>query len=148
MKKLLAAGIVALGMAAGACEMGPSDITADPQVTVQFFRLCSPFRARLEITVAEIGGAVGITVTSMNLSMKDIDGVVRFSRALTSADLVAAMGSNHIDPARSRILIQDGTYPGNVDTMDSTAIVEVTIVDDEGGTINRTVNVGFQRDGC
>ena len=70
------------------------------------------------------------------------------SPALTSADLVALLGTNHINPARSRIIIQEGAYPGNVDTMDSTAIVEATIVDDDTNTITKTVNVGFQRDGC
>ena len=123
-------------------------LKATPTLTPVFTRLCVPFRAKLQVTIAETSNNIGFDVTSMTLTMKDIGGVIRATRAYTAADLTAALGSNHFNAGQSRVLIYEAAYPGNVDTMDSTATALATVTDDAGNTQTITVPVTFQHDGC
>ena len=123
-------------------------LRATPQITTNFQRLCGPFRARLTVTIAETGNNIGFDVTSMTLTMRDFGGVIRATRSYTPADLTVAIGSNHFNAGQSRVLIYESAYPGNVDTMDSTATVVATVTDDAGNTQTITLPVPFQRDGC
>ena len=123
-------------------------LTATVQITPLFRRLCSPFRARMEVTIAETGNSIGFNVTSMTITMRDFFGVVRASRVYSAADLTVALGSNHFNASQSRVLIYEAAYPGNVDTMDSTATIAATVTDDAGNTQTLNIPVPFQRDGC
>lgn len=123
-------------------------LKAEPELAASFTRLCKPYRARLQVTITEAGGSLGMTVTSVILTMKDIYGVVRAYKNYTVAELNAALGSNHFNAGQSKMLIYEATYPGGVDTEDSTAIVEMSIVDDVGNTKTVTLNVNVMHDGC
>lgn len=123
-------------------------LSADPRVTASFQRLCNPFRARLEITVAEMRGDIGYVMNSLTLTMRDYFGVVRHTRTFTAAQLNTSFGTNRVNAGQSRVLTYEASYPGNVDTEDSTAVVQVSITDDSGNTNTFTVNITFQSDRC
>ena len=103
---------------------------ATPQVSGQFYRLCSPFRARMDVTMTEASTNIGMDVTSVTVTMRDIGGVVRHTRTFSAAAITAMVGSNHINAGQSRAFSDESAYPGGVDTGDSTVIVT------------------FQHDGC
>ncbi len=143
------AAVLAAVMALAACDTtSPSSGTANPQVTAQFYRLCSPFQARLDVTLMEAGGDTSMTVTSLKLTMIDINDMVAVTKTYSAAELMTALGSNEIGAGLSRVLSYTTAYPGSVDTMDSTALVEGSFTDDNGHNTTRTVHVGFQHDGC
>ena len=124
-------------------------LKADPQVSGNFVRLCSPFQARLEVTVAEASGNAGMNITALTLVMKDFFGVARVTKTYTPAELSAGFGgSAHFNALQSKVLILQSAYPGNVDTSDSKATIDASFTDDFGNTKTIHVDVNFQHDGC
>jgi hypothetical protein len=123
-------------------------LSAVPNVTASFFRLCSPFRARIEIGLAETRGDIGYNVTALTYTMS-LFGVVKKTRTYSTAELNSILvGGNHINPGQTKFLNDEGPYPGGVDTMDSTASVTVTIVDDAGNSQTIPLNNIRQSDRC
>ena len=124
-------------------------LSAVPNVTASFFRLCTPFRARIEIGFAETRGDIGYNVTTLTYSMRDFFGTVRRTRTYSTAELNSILvGGNHINPGQTKFLNDEGPYAGTVDTMDSTASVSVTIVDDAGNSQTIPLNSIRQSDRC
>lgn len=123
-------------------------LKATLQVGAQFFRLCGPFRARMDITLTEASGNAGMDVTSVFVTMKDFGGVVRHTHTFSAGDLTAILGNHHINAGQSRTFSDESAYPGNVDTADSTGTVTVSATDDYGNALSTNVTVTFQRDGC
>ena len=122
---------------------------ATPQLTQVFKRLCNPFRAGLDLTFTEASGNIGMSVTSVTVTMK-LFGVTKFNRAYSGAEIAALTsgGSNHLDAGQTRVMSIIAAYTGNVETEDSTADVLITFTDDAGNTsfINKT-NIN-QQDWC
>jgi hypothetical protein len=133
--------------ACGGSSTSPA-VAATPQFTGNFARLCTPFRARLTVTIVEAGGATGFTINSLTLTMIDIRGTVAASRIYSPADLTTAIASNHINAGQTKVLVYETAYPGTVDTMDSTARIEASVTDDTGHTTTPVVNVNVQHDQC
>lgn len=124
-------------------------LVADPQVAGNFVRLCSPFRARLEVTVSEASGNAGMNIATLSLAMKDFFGTTRASKSYTTGELSAGFGgTTHFNALQSKVLIFESAYPGNVDTADSTATIDATFTDDFGNARTRHADVTFQHDGC
>jgi len=124
-------------------------LSAVPNVTASFFRLCTPFRARIEIGLAETRNDIGYNVTSLTYSMRDFFGTVRRTRTYSTAELNSILvGGNHINPGQTKFLNDEGPYAGTVDTMDSTASVSVTIVDDAGNSQTIPLSNIRQSDRC
>jgi hypothetical protein len=123
-------------------------LQAQPQLTVNFQRLCSPFRARMEATIAEASGNAGMNVTGLSLTMRDFFGVAQYSHTFTAAELTTMLGTNHINAGESRVVAAESAYAGNVDTEDSTGAASMTTSDDFGHDATTTVDVPFQHDGC
>lgn len=124
------------------------NLKAVPSVTANFQRLCGPFRARIEVTLAETGNSIGYNITSATIVFRDLGGNIRAQRTYAAADIVAAIGSNHINAGSSRVLIYESPYPGNVDTADSSATVTANITDDAGNTQTISLPPQFQHDRC
>lgn len=123
-------------------------LSAVPNVTPSFFRLCTPFRARIEIGLAETRGDIGYNVTAVTYTMS-LFGVVKKTRTYSTAELNSILvGGNHINPGQTKFLNDEGPYPGSVDTMDSTASVSVTIVDDAGNSQTISLTNIRQSDRC
>ena len=124
-------------------------LVADPQVSGNFVRLCSPFRARLEVTVAEASGNAGMNITALSLAMKDFFGTTRASKSYSAGELSAGFGGTaHFNALQSKQIIFESAYPGNVDTADSKATIDASFTDDFGNTRTRHTDVTFQHDGC
>ena len=117
-------------------------------VTPTFTRLCTPFRARLQLIIAETGNSVGFDISSLTATLRDLPGNIQASKTYTPADLTIAMGGSHINAGASRTLIFESPYPGNVDTMDSTATAHIILADDAGNGQTIDVPPAFQHDGC
>jgi hypothetical protein len=117
-------------------------------VTPTFTRLCTPFRARLQLIIAETGNSVGFDISSLTVTLRDLPGNIQASRTYTPADLTLAMGGSHINAGASRTLIFESAYPGNVDTMDSTATAHIILSDDAGNPQTIDLPPAFQHDGC
>lgn len=123
-------------------------LQAKPTLDALFTRLCSPFRAHIDVTISETSGNGGMNINSLTITMKDISGVAQVVHTFTPAELASLLGSNHINAGASKILSYESAYPGNVDTMDSTAVVQMSVTDDFGNTSTVTFNATFQRDRC
>jgi hypothetical protein len=123
-------------------------LKADVTVTPTFTRLCSPFKARLQLIIAETGNSIGFDISSLTAMMRDLPGNIQASKTYTPADLTLAMGGSHINPGSSRTLIFESAYPGNVDTMDSTATAHIILTDDAGNGQTIDLPPAFQHDGC
>jgi hypothetical protein len=123
-------------------------LRATATVTPTFTRLCSPFRARLQLIIAETGNSIGFDISSLTATMRDLPGNIRASKTYTPADLTLAMGGSHINAGASRTLIFESAYPGNVDTEDSTATAHVVLTDDAGNGQTIDLPPAFQHDGC
>ena len=117
-------------------------------VTPTFTRLCGPFRARLQLIIAETGNSVGFEISSLTATMRDLSGNIQASRTFTPADLVTNMGGSHINAGASRTLIFESGYPGNVDTMDSSATAHIILTDEAGNAQTIDLPPAFQHDGC
>src|SRR5262245_35453131 len=123
-------------------------LKATVMVTPTFTRLCGPFRARLQLIIAETGNSIGFDISSLTATMRDMPGNIQASRTYTPAELTVSMGGNHINAGASRTLIFESAYPGNVDTMDSTATAHIILTDDAGNEQTIDLPPAFQRDGC
>jgi len=123
-------------------------LKATMTVTPNFTRLCNPFRARLQLVIAEIGNSIGFDVNSLTATMRDLPGNIQASRTYTPAELTTEMGGSHINAGASRTLIFESAYPGNVDTMDSTATAHIILTDDAGGGQTYDLPPAFSHDGC
>ena len=123
-------------------------LKATVTVTPAFTRLCTPFRARLQLIIAETGNSIGFDISSLTATMRDLPGNIQASKTYTPADLTLAMGGSHINAGASRTLIFESPYPGNVDTMDSTATAHIILTDDAGGGQTIDLPPAFQHDGC
>lgn len=124
------------------------NLKATVTVTPTFTRLCSPFRARLQLLIAETGNSIGFDISSLTATMRDLPGNIQASHTFTPAELTAAMGSNHINAGSSRTLIYESAYPGNVDTEDSTATAHIVLTDEAGNAQTIDLPPAFQHDGC
>ena len=122
---------------------------ATPQLTQVFKRFCNPFRAGLDLTFTEASGNIGMTVTSVTVTMK-LFGVTKFNHVYSGAEISALTsgGSNHLDAGQTRVMSIVAFYPGNVETEDSTADVLITFTDDAGNTSFLTRNNINQQDWC
>lgn len=123
-------------------------LQATVTVTPTFTRLCGPFRARLQLIIAETGNSVGFDISSLTATMRDLPGNIQASKTYTPSDLNLAMGGNHINAGASRTLIFESAYPGNVDTMDSSATAHIILTDDAGNAQTIDLPPAFQHDGC
>jgi Bacterial Ig-like domain (group 2) len=123
-------------------------LKATVTVTPTFTRLCGPFRARLQLIIAETGNSIGFDISSLTATMRDLPGNIQASKTYTPADLVLAMGGSHINAGSSRTLIFESPYPGNVDTMDSTATAHIILTDEAGNSQTIDLPPAFQHDGC
>jgi hypothetical protein len=123
-------------------------LKAQPQLTVNFQRLCSPFRAHMDATITEASNNAGMNITALTLTMKDFYGVVQYSHTFTSGEITTLLGTNHVNAGQSRVIAAETAYSGNVDTTDSTGTASMTTVDDFGNTVTTTIDVPFQHDGC
>src|SRR5262249_11548115 len=61
-------------------------LKATVTVTPTFTRLCGPFRARLQLIVAETGNSIGFDISSLTATMRDLPGNIQASRTFTPAD--------------------------------------------------------------
>jgi hypothetical protein len=113
-----------------------------------FARLCTPFRAQMSVVLRETSNNIGFRVTLLEITMTDINGVQRYHRALSVADIIGMVGTNLITAGGSQTITVESAYPGNVDTQDSTGRVIFTGTDDAGNPISETLNNIFQRDRC
>ncbi len=122
---------------------------ATPEATYLFKRLCNPFRAALDITFKETSNNIGMSVTSVMVTMK-LFGVTKFTRVYTGAEIAALTsgGSNHLDAGQARVMSIVASYPGNVETEDSTADVIISVTDDAGNTFTLTRSSIGQQDWC
>ena len=123
-------------------------LKATVTVTPTFTRLCNPFKARLQLLIAETGNSIGFDISSLTATMRDLPGTIQASRTFTPADLTTAMGGSHINASSSRTLIFESSYPGNVDTMDSTATAHIILTDDALNAQTIDLPPAFQHDGC
>lgn len=123
-------------------------LKATVTATPTFTRLCSPYRARLQLALAETGNSVGFDISSLTAMMRDLPGNIQASRTFTPTDLVMNMGGSHINAGASRTLLFESSYPGNVDTMDSTATAHIELTDDAGNAQTIDLPPAFQHDGC
>jgi uncharacterized protein YjdB len=121
---------------------------ATAEVTPVFARLCTPFRAQMAVTIRESSNNIGMRITLLEITMTDINGVQRYSRALSVADITALVGTNAIGPGLSQTITVESAYPGGVDTQDSKGRVTLTAVDDAGNAISVTLSQIIQRDRC
>ena len=123
-------------------------LKATVTVTPTFTRLCGPFRARLQLIIAETGNSIGFEISSLTATMRDLPGNIQASKTYTPADLTLAMGGSHVNAGASRTLIFESPYPGNVDTMDSTATAHIILTDEAGNSQTIDLPPAFQHDGC
>ena len=117
-------------------------------VARQLTGVSRPYRARLQLIIAETANSVGFDISSLTAMMRDLPGNVQASKTYTPADLTLAMGGRHIGPGSSRTLIFESVYPGNVDTMDSSATAYIILADDAGNGQTIDLPPAFQHDGC
>lgn len=120
------------------------------QITPFFSRLCVPFRAGMDVTITESSGNIGMTITGVTVIMTDINNIQRYNRTFSGAEVAAMMSTgNHLNAGESRVFsITPATYPGNVNTEDSTASVTVTATDDAGNAKSVTQSNISQHDRC
>ncbi len=123
-------------------------LKATVTVTPTFTRLCGPFKGRLQLIIAETGNSVGFDISSLTATMRDFFGNIQASKTYTPADLTLAMGDSHINAGASRTLIFESPYPGNVDTMDSTATAHIILTDEAANAQTIDLPPAFQHDGC
>lgn len=124
-------------------------LRATPTFTPTFKRLCGPFRAGIDITIAETGGSIGYDISSLTIRFRDLSGNVRVTKTYNAAELSAALGgSNHVNAGQSKILTFEQSYSPVVETEDSTASVEATITDDVGNSHPINLPSISQRDRC
>jgi|CXWK01.1.fsa_nt_gi hypothetical protein len=121
---------------------------ATAEVTPTFARLCSPNRAQMAVVIRESSNNIGFRITLLEITMTDINGVQRYHRALSAADVSALAGSNIVGPGASRTVTVESGYPGGVNVEDSTGRVILTAVDDAGNAISITLNSISMRDRC
>lgn len=121
---------------------------ATAEVTPTLARLCSPNRAQMSVTIRETSNNIGFRITLLEITMTDINGVQRYHRALSAAEVTALAGSNIVGPGASRTVTVESGYPGGVNVEDSTGRVLLTAVDDAGNAIGITLNPISMRDRC
>jgi len=121
---------------------------ATAEVTPTFARLCSPNRAQMAVTIRESSNNIGFRITLLEITMTDINGVQRYTRALSAADVTTLAGSNIVGPGASRTVTVESGYPGGVNVEDSTGRVILTAVDDAGNAISVTLTPISMRDRC
>ncbi len=124
-------------------------LRATPTFTPTFKRLCGPFRAGIDITIAETGGSIGYDISSLTIRFRDLGGNIKVTKTYNAAELSAALGgSNHINASQSKILTFEQSYSPVVETEDSSASVEATITDDVGNSHPINLPSISQRDRC
>ncbi len=121
---------------------------ATAQMTPFFSRLCRPFKAGMDLTITEKSGNIGMTVTSVTIIMVDINHVTRFSKTYSAVEIAALIGNNHLNAGESRVMSIVASYPGNVETEDSTASVTMTVTDDAGNASTVSQSNITQHDRC
>jgi hypothetical protein len=109
---------------------------ATAEMTTAFSRLCSPFRAQMAVTLRESSGNLGFRITLLEIQMTDVNGVQRFNRALSAADLTTMLGTNFVGAGLSQTVTVQTAYPGNVDTQDSRGRVILSATDEAGNAVS------------
>lgn len=124
-------------------------LRATATLTPTFKRLCSPFRAGIDIVVAETGNSIGYDLTAMTIRFRDLSGNVKVTKTYNATELAAALGgSAHINAGGSKIMTFESQYTPVVETMDSSASVEATGTDDAGNAITINLPSIRQSDRC
>ena len=123
-------------------------LRATPTVTANFTRQCSPFRARMDVTITETGGDIGFTLTALTVVFTDFFHVQQVTKSFTLAEMNAQLGSTHFNASQSKVISYEQGYVGGVDTEDSTGSLIATFTDDLGNPT--VINQGPlpQHDGC
>ena len=118
-------------------------------VTPFFSRLCTPFRAGMDVTITESSNNMGMTVTQITITMTDLNHFQRFTRTYSAAEISALLsGGNHFNAGQSKVFSVVAAYPGNVETEDSTGYVSVLMTDDAGNAAFVTLTNVVQHDRC
>jgi hypothetical protein len=124
-------------------------LKAVASVTPNFTRQCSPFTAKMVVTITETSGDIGFNLTNLTLIFTDFFNVQQVNHTFTIAEINAAFGgSAHLNASQSKVISYQQAYTGGVDTEDSKGSLSATFTDDLGNT--SVVNQGniIQHDGC
>jgi hypothetical protein len=123
-------------------------LKAQPQLTLVFTRLCGPFRAKVDATIAETSVNGGFNINSLRIVMRNFFDVVQYDHTFTPAEISGVLGTNHINAGQSRVISATATYAGSVDTEDSKpATATLSTTDDFGNTVTTEASMR-QFDGC
>jgi hypothetical protein len=123
-------------------------LKAQPQLTLVFTRLCGPFRAKVDATIAETSVNGGFNINSLRIVMRNFFDVVQYDHTFTPAEISGVLGTNHINAGQSRVISATATYSGSVDTEDSKpATATLSTTDDFGNSMTTEASMR-QFDGC
>lgn len=124
-------------------------LQANMRLTGDFYRFCNPYQTAIHVWMTNMGHEYWARVTSVAVSITDANGVVRYTKVLSGADLAKVIPNPEILPQTSLTLLDATvTYPMAVDTKGSIAGISVTLVDQRGNTLNPSDHRIPQVDAC
>lgn len=121
---------------------------ATPAMTPFFSRQCSTIRAAMDVTMTEMSGNIGMTVTNITIKFYDTRHSMYDIEGFGASDIVAGAGTNHINAGDSRVFSWATAFAGHVDTTGWTAGVIMNVTDDAGNKSVLTQDSITQHDGC
>jgi hypothetical protein len=109
----------------------------------------------VEIAISELGGTIGMTVTSIRIRLYSVDstvpglGPLEVDKTLSAAEIAAEWGgSNYIGAGDTRLIKYLSHFPSGNFPEDGNATATVYITDDNGNTFTLVSGIMSQMDKC